>query len=76
MYNELKEFVVIEDVVPIPPGMKPIGCRFVYTEKDAVIQEDAQIIEKTVEKACLTIKVFKNYPDDNSIGDMVDMRSY
>jgi hypothetical protein len=59
--SALEELGVIEDIVPIPPGVKPVGCRYVYTVKDAVSQEGKQLGDETIAKARLTMKDFKKW---------------
>ena len=56
--SAIEECEVIEGEVPIPPGIKPVGCRYVYTYKDPVSQEGEDNTER-IAKARLTMTDFK-----------------
>lgn len=54
---------MIEGEVSIPPGIKPVGCRYVYIWKDSVSQE-GEIGQMRIAKARLRMKDFKKGGDN------------
>ena len=60
----IEERQVIEDEVPIPPGVRPVGSRYVYTWKDPVAQDNTEIHKERLAKARLTMKDFKKGGDN------------
>lgn len=59
----IEEREVIERGVPVPACIKPIGCRFVFTWKYPVSQENVEP-GKFIAKAKLTMKDFKRHSDN------------
>jgi hypothetical protein len=57
----IKDLKVIEDMVPIPKGVRPIGTRFVYVTKDPVAQEGKK--NKRMAKARLAMQDLKRRGD-------------
>jgi hypothetical protein len=58
----IEDLEVIEGMVPIPKGVRPIGTRFVYATKDPVVQEGKKT--ERMAKARLTIKDIKRGGDN------------
>jgi hypothetical protein len=66
--NRIAEMGVVEGVVPIPKGIKPINSRMVYDWKDPVSQEGAHQFgegeaPERLAKCRLTMKDMKNVPN-------------
>jgi hypothetical protein len=58
----IEDLRVIEGMVPIPKGVRPIGTRFVYATKDPVAQEGKKT--ERMAKARLTMKDIKRGGDN------------